>query len=65
MNQLAPITTQVPALVRSAGDRAQTRFWEFFVSNIRNAHTRRAYGRAIGEFLAWCEALGVASLADV
>jgi hypothetical protein len=25
---------------------AQTRFWEFFVSNIRNPHTRRAYARA-------------------
>ncbi|MCQ4190981.1 tyrosine-type recombinase/integrase [Methylocystis suflitae] len=48
-----------------AGGRAQTRFWEFFVSNIRNAHTRRAYGRAIGEFLAWCERQGIASIVDV
>jgi site-specific recombinase XerC len=37
----------------------------FFVSNIRNAHTRRAYGRAIGEFFAWCERQGAASIADV
>ncbi|MGO9237640.1 MAG: hypothetical protein ACLP4V_27485 [Methylocella sp.] len=35
-----------PALIRIAGDRPQTRFWEFFVSNIRNPHTRRAYARA-------------------
>jgi site-specific recombinase XerD len=51
--------------VHRAGERAQTRFWEFFVSNIRNAHTRRAYGRAIGEFLAWCERQGVASIVEV
>ena len=40
MNQLVPIAAHVPALIRAAGDRAQTRFWEFFVSNIRNPHTR-------------------------
>ena len=55
----------LPQLVASAGERAQTRFWEFFVSNIRNPNTRRAYGRAIGEFFAWCESQGVASIADV
>jgi site-specific recombinase XerD len=55
----------LPALVQTADERAQTRFWEFFVSNIRNAHTRRAYGRAIGEFFAWCERQGAASIADV
>lgn len=65
MNQLVPINSQVPALVRSAGERAQTRFWEFFVNNIRNPHTRRAYGRSIGELLAWCEQRGLASIIDV
>ena len=45
----------MPALVAAAVDRAQTRFLEFFAANIRNAHTRRAYGRAVGDFLAWCE----------
>ena len=49
------VTSHVFALVAAAGQRAQTRFWEFFVSNIRNPHTRRAYGRSIAEFLAWCE----------
>jgi site-specific recombinase XerD len=34
-------------------------------STIRNPHTRRAYARAAGDFLAWCEARGVASLAGV
>jgi site-specific recombinase XerD len=65
MNRDVPIATLIPAFVRTAQERAQTRFWEFFVSNIRNAHTRRAYGRAISEFFAWCEARGVSSLADV
>ena len=65
MNQLVPIAAHAPALVRAAGERAQTRFWEFFVSNIRNPHTRRAYGRSIAEFLAWCEQHGLASIIDV
>jgi site-specific recombinase XerD len=65
MNQLVPISAQVPALVRSTGERAQTRFWEFFVNNIRNPHTRRAYGRAIGEFFAWCEQRGLSSIVDI
>ena len=65
MNQLVPIAAQAPALVRAAGERAQTRFLEFFAANIRNKHTRRAYAQATREFLAWCERAGVASIADV
>lgn len=65
MNQLLIIPTHAPALIRAAGERAQTRFWEFFVSNIRNPHTRRAYGRSIAEFLSWCEQHGLASIIDV
>jgi hypothetical protein len=37
-------------LIAAAGDRAQTRFREFFVLNIRNSHARRAYARAAVEF---------------
>jgi hypothetical protein len=52
MNLLAPIhSAHAPALIAAAG----------FVSNIRNPHTRRAYGRSIAEFLAWCEDHGLAS----
>jgi len=58
-------TPELPALIASADDRAQVRFLEFFVVTIRNTHTRRAYARAAGEFLAWCEARGVGSIADV
>jgi site-specific recombinase XerC len=52
-------------LVAAAGDRASLRFLEFFAAAIRNPHTRRAYGYAVAEFLAWCEAAGVPSLAAV
>ena len=44
----------VPAVIAAAGDHASRRFLEFFAANIRNPHTRRAYGRAVAEFLAWC-----------
>jgi hypothetical protein len=53
MNDLVPITAHVPTLIHAAGDSAQTRFWEFFVSNIRNPHTRRAYTRAAVECFDW------------
>ena len=39
--------------------------WRWEVSGVlrradRNRRTRAAYGRAVGQFLAWCEALGLA-----
>ena len=55
----------MPALIAVAGDRASLRFLEFFAANIRNPHTRRAYGRAVAEFLAWCDDNGVPSVAAV
>ena len=42
----------------TAGERAGLRFLEFFAAVIRNPHTRRAYGRAVVDFLTWCEAVG-------
>jgi site-specific recombinase XerD len=66
MNQLVPFrSSTVPELVAAAGDRAGTRFLEFFAANIRNPHTRRAYHRAAEEFLAWCASAGVPSIAAV
>jgi site-specific recombinase XerD len=66
MDQLAPLSAStVPALVANAGNRAGVRFLEFFTAQIRNPHTRRAYARAVGEFLAWCEGVGVTSLPQV
>ena len=65
MTNLVPISAHVPAPIAAGGERAQTRFWEFFAAQIRNKHTRRAYAQATREFLAWCESAGVASIADV
>jgi site-specific recombinase XerD len=67
MNRLVPRASSqtLPALVTAAGDRAQVRFLEFFAATIRNANTRRAYARAITDFLAWCEGRGVTSLVGV
>ncbi len=63
MTQLVTIAAdRVPALVTAAGDRAAYRFLEFFTAQIRNPNTRRAYVRAVGAFLTWLEAQGVASI---
>lgn len=57
MSQLVALTPapNLPALVAAAGERTSLPFLEFFASTIRNPHTRRAYGHAVGGFLAWCE----------
>ena len=62
---IVPARTALPTLVAAAGGKARERFLEFFAARIRNKHTRRAYARATGEFLAWCDRAGVASIADV
>jgi hypothetical protein len=36
---------------------------EFFAANIRDPRTRRAYHRAVAEFMAWCEDVEVISIA--
>jgi site-specific recombinase XerD len=58
-------THTVPALIAVAGDRASLRFLEFFAANIRNPHTRRAYSRAVVDFLAWCDDNQVPSITAV
>jgi len=67
MNQLVPLVPPpaLPTLITVAGDRASLRFLEFFAADIRNPHTRRAYSRAVADFLAWCEKHGVASITAV
>ena len=73
MNQLVPValhsvtgrSAAIPALIAVAGERASIRFLEFFASTIRNPHTRRAYARAVADFLAWCEDHGVPSIVAV
>ncbi|SOE65330.1 Site-specific recombinase XerD [Burkholderia sp. OK233] len=66
MNPLVSLNgVSAPTLVVAAGERAGVRFLEFFASAIRNPHTRRAYARAAGDFLAWCAGAGVPSIAAV
>src|ERR1700733_3265279 len=55
----------VPSLIAAAGDRAAARFQEFFSSNTRNSHTRRAYYQAVDDFLRWCAEAGIPSITDV
>jgi hypothetical protein len=67
MNQLALIaaSSDLPTLITSDGDKASIRFLEFFAANIRNPHACWTYGRAVAEFLAWCDDNGVPSIAAV
>jgi integrase/recombinase XerD len=66
MNQLvASYALGTPALIATAGERAAYRFLEFFTAKIRNPHTRRSYGRAVGDFCAWLEARGLRDITQV
>ena len=58
-SQASPIARNAPAILRRAGRNALFAADEFFRATIRNAHTRRAYARAVGRFLAWCEDRGM------
>ena len=49
----------LPQMIVDAGPSAVERFLEFFAARIANGRTRAAYGRAVGQFLAWCEARGL------
>ena len=49
----------LPTLISREDEQAQRSFVEFFVANIRNPNTRKAYARAVGSFLGWCEARGL------
>lgn len=66
MTALTRITAPaLPALLAAADDRARIRYIEFFTATIRNPNTRRAYARASGDFLIWCEQHGIPSLVAV
>lgn len=47
--------SEVPTLVTAAGAAAGFAWEEFFVGNLRNAYTRRAYLHAVRSFLDWCQ----------
>ena len=50
----------LPATIRRAGPQAAERTVEFFTAQIRNPHTRAAYGTAVTRFFTWCDAGGLA-----
>ncbi len=62
INQLPPSSTKPGPSPTIA--RIVCRRW-FFAARIRHPNTRRAYGRAVADFVAWCEDNQVASLAAV
>jgi len=67
MSNLTSLTKiSCPTLVTASGERARIRFLEFFASNIRNPHTRRAYVRAVLDFMNWCQSKAqVSALIDI
>ncbi len=66
MKQPVPLLgPALPSLVTAANESVRTCFVEFFATDIRNVHTRRAYTLGINEFLVWCKRNGVAALKDI
>ena len=63
MNELVPRTGALaetfPAILQRAGKNACFAADEFFSARLSNPHTRRAYARPVGRFLAWCEEQGI------
>lgn len=49
----------IPRIVTDAGNAARFAWEEFFYGKIRSVHTRRAYHRAVRNFLAWCDDKGL------
>jgi hypothetical protein len=49
------VSMAVPALIADAGEQPARATLEFFTARIPNAHTRRAYGRAVFAFCSWRE----------
>ena len=49
----------LPDIVLRAGPQAAERTVEFFTAQIRNPHTRAAYGTAVTRFFTWCDARGL------
>lgn len=57
--------SSVPVIVAASDAQAKMRFLDFFTANIRNPHTRRAYGRAVADFMSWCTERGVSQLSEI
>ncbi len=59
----APSAVQL--VIANSGRGAFRRILEFFTAEIRNGHTRRAYARVVGEFLAFASERGMTRLQDI
>lgn len=56
----------LPAMIEAAGAAGRFAWEEFLYGDIASEHTRKAYGRAVHQFLAWCEAeAGIVELSKV
>jgi integrase/recombinase XerD len=53
------VSMALPPVIADAGEAAARFTLEFFASRLPNANTRKAYGRAVFRFCAWCHAQGV------
>lgn len=57
--EISRVDGQVPDIVLRAGSNAKFAWEEFFYGRIRSEHTRRAYYRAVTNFLVWVEEQGM------
>jgi len=53
--KLAKRGLQLPPVIEAAGEKARRKFVEFFIAQISNENTRKAYGRAVLQFFEWCQ----------
>lgn len=58
-------TFAVPMLVQNSGEGAYHKFVEYFIGQIRNTNTRKAYAKAVGLFFDWCEQHGATNLEEI
>ncbi|MDP9148741.1 MAG: site-specific integrase [Myxococcota bacterium] len=54
------VSMTLPPLIADAGDLVARLTLEFFTARVPNPNTRKAYGRAVWRFCAWCRSHGVA-----
>lgn len=59
------LAAELPEIIHRAGSNALFAAQEFFAGLIRNPHTRRAYMKAITDFLQWAEKHGGGELGQI
>jgi len=64
-NHSLPCPELQPAPLFALTPKAAKRVLEFFTAQVNNDHTRKAYLNATRRFAEWCNARGIAQLADV